>query len=267
MKLHTNAQTCPHCRFLIVNRIMEGQEAQSVAVDFEVDVKTVFKWVRRFRQEGLDGLRDRSSRPHKIIRRHMQPGKELHDAMFSLLHKPPSSCGFNRTTWRLSDLQIALRAKGVSASRTSISRIIKQAGYQWKKARVTLTSKDPQYQEKVDAIRMVLKNLEDDEAFFSIDEFGPFAVKKRGGKSLQPPGEIRSVPQWQRSKGSLIVTAALELSRNQVVHFYSHHKNTAETCKLIELVRKQYKGYRRIHLSWDAAPWHSSKELLTGSNF
>ena len=267
MKLHTNAQTCPHCRFLIVNRIMEGQEAQSVAVDFQVDVKTVFKWVRRFRQEGLDGLRDRSSRPHKIIRRHMQPGKELHDAMFSLLHKPPSSCGFNRTTWRLSDLQIALRAKGVSASRTSISTIIKQAGYQWKKARVTLTSKDPQYQEKVDAIRMVLKNLEDDEAFFSIDEFGPFAVKKRGGKSLQPPGEIRSVPQWQRSKGSLIVTAALELSRNQVVHFYSHHKNTAETCKLIELVRKQYKGYRRIHLSWDAAPWHSSKELLDRIEF
>ena len=43
MKLHANAQTCPHCRFLIVNRIMEGQRAQSVAVDFQVDVKTVFK--------------------------------------------------------------------------------------------------------------------------------------------------------------------------------------------------------------------------------
>ena len=103
---------------------MEGQGAQSVAVDFQVDVKTVFKWVRRFRQEGLDGLRDRSSRPHKIIRRHVQPGKELHDAIFSLLHKPPTSCGFNRTTWRLSDLQIALRTKGVSASRTSISVVI-----------------------------------------------------------------------------------------------------------------------------------------------
>ena len=267
MKLHTNAQTCPHCRFLIVNRILEGQGAQSVAVDFQVSVKTAIKWVRRFRQEGLDGLKDRSSRPHKIIRRHVKPGKELHDAIFSLLHKPPSSCGFNRTTWRLSDLQITLRRNGVSASQASISVVIKQAGYRWKKARVTLTSKDPQYREKVDAIRTALRNLGDDEAFFSIDEFGPFAVKTRGGRSLQAPGEVRSVPQWQRSKGSLIVTAALELSRNQIVHFYSDHKNTAETRKLIELIRKQYQGYRRIHLSWDAAPWHSSKELLDRIEF
>ena len=34
----------------------------------------------------------------------MQPGKELHDAVFSLLHTPPSEHGFNRTTWKLSDL-------------------------------------------------------------------------------------------------------------------------------------------------------------------
>jgi hypothetical protein len=59
---------------------------------------------------------------------------------------------------------------------------------------------------------------DDDEAFFSINEFGPFAVKMRGGKALQPPGKVRRVPQWQKSKGSLIVTAALELSRNQVIH-------------------------------------------------
>ena len=267
MKLHANAQTCPHCRFLIVKRVNGGQRAKSVADDFEVDLKTVFKWLRRFREEGLDGLKDRSSRPHRIIRRHLQPSKELHDAVFSLLHTPPSASGFNRTTWRLSDLDLALRAKGVSASQTSISAVIKQAGYRWKKARVALTSNDPLYREKVDAIRAVLTRLEDDEAFFSIDEFGPFAVKMRGGKSLQAPGEVRSVPQWQRSKGSLIVTAALDLSRNQVVHFYSDNKNTVETCKLIELIRKQYKAYRRVYLSWDAATWHSSKELLDRIDF
>jgi hypothetical protein len=33
----------------------------------------------------------------------------------------------------------------------------------------------------VDAIKTVLSELKGDEAFFSIDEFGPFAVKMRGG--------------------------------------------------------------------------------------
>lgn len=267
MKLHANAQTCPRCRLLMVSRVKDGQTPASVARDFRVTTKTVFKWTRRFRAEGAGGLDDRSSRPHRISRRHLQPGKDLSDAVFALLHTPPRDSGFNRTTWRLIDLLSALRSRGISTSPKNLKTVIKQAGWQWKKARVTLTSSDPLYREKVDAIKQALSELREDEAFFSIDEFGPFAVKTRGGKALQPPGTIRHVPQWQKSKGALIVTAALELSRNQVIHFYSDQKNSTETCKLIDLLRRQYKGYSRIFLSWDAAPWHSSEQLLDRVEF
>jgi len=197
-----------------------------------------------------------------VSRRYLQPGKELSDAVFGLLHMPPRNHGFNRNTWRMTDLHSALQIKGMLTTRNNLAAVIKQAGYQWKKARITLTSADPLYREKVDAIKKVLSALKDDEAFFSIDEFGPFAIKMRGGKALQPPGEIRQVPQWQKSKGSLIVTAALDLSRNQIIHFYSEGKNSIEMCKLIDQLRRQYKNYRRIYLSWDAAPWHSSKQFL-----
>ena len=267
MKLHANAQTCPHCRSLIVSRVMDGQVAASVARDFRVGTKTVFKWIARFRAEGSAGLEDRSSRPHRIPRRYLQPGKELNDAVFALLHTPPRDSGFNRTTWRMADLHSALRTRGVLTTHNNLSATIRHAGYQWKKARIALTSSDPLYREKVDAIKKVLSELKDDEAFFSIDEFGQFAVKMRGGKALQPPGKVRQVPQWQKSKGSLIVTAALELSRNQIIHFYSDQKNSTETCKLIDQLRRQYRGYRRIYLSWDAAPWHSSEQLLDHVEF
>jgi len=139
--------------------------------------------------------------------------------------------------------------------------VIHAAGYRWKQARVTLTSTDPNYREKLNAIRSALSRLQDDEAFFSIDEFGPFAVKIRGGRSLCGPRQVRVVPQWQTSKGYLIVTAALELSRNQISHFYSERKNTAEIIKLVEMIRDRYRGFQRIYLSWDAAPWHRSKKL------
>ena len=267
MKRHANAQTCPGCRLLIVSKVMDGQNHAIVAREFRVSVKTVFKWVSRFRSEGLVGLADRSSRPHCIPRRHLQPGKELSDAVMALLHTPPRDSGFNRTTWRLADLHSALEVQGVLTSQRNLSMVIKQAGYQWKKARVTLTSPDPLYREKVDAIKKVLSQLTDDEAFFSIDEFGPFAVKVRGGRALQPSREIRHVPQWQKSKGSLIVTAALDLSRNQITHFYSEKKNTTETYKLIDQLRRKYKRFTRIYLSWDAAPWHSSKQLLQRVEF
>jgi hypothetical protein len=69
------------------------------------------------------------------------------------------------------------------------------------------------------------------------------------------------VPQWQKSKGYLILTAALELSTNQLTHFYSRRKNTGEMIKLADMLRSNYRGYRTLYLSWDAASWHISKEL------
>ncbi|ANL31916.1 IS481 family insertion sequence transposase domain-containing protein (plasmid) [Rhizobium phaseoli] len=38
----------------------------AVAAAFGVCVKTVYKWVRRYRREGEAGLNDRSSRPHRL---------------------------------------------------------------------------------------------------------------------------------------------------------------------------------------------------------
>ena len=103
--------------------------------------------------------------------------------------------------------------------------------------------------------------LKSDEAFFAIDEFGPFAVKKRGGRKRVAHGEDYTVPQRQKSKGRPIITAALELSHNQVTHFYSDEKNTQEMIKMMDLLRTQYRNCSTIYLSWDAASWHISRDL------
>ena len=76
-----------------------------------------------------------------------------------------------------------------------------------------------------------------------------------------PPGEVKTIPQWQKSKGSLIITAALELSTNQVTHFYSEKKNTDEMIKLLDILIEKYSKELCIYFSWDAASWHASKKL------
>jgi hypothetical protein len=60
-----------------------------------------------------------------------------------------------------------------------------------------------------------------------------------------------------------IITGALELSRNQVTHFYSKKKNTNEMIKMMNLLRTQYRDCSAIYLSWDAASWHISKQLFS----
>ena len=57
------------------------------------------------------------------------------------------------------------------------------------------------------------------------------------------------------------MTAALELSENQVTHFYSERKNTDEMLKLLEMLLEKYASQSCIYFSWDAASWHASKKL------
>jgi len=110
-------------------------------------------------------------------------------------------------------------------------------------------------------IKAILFNLREDEKFISVDEFGPFSVKMKGGRMLTRKGTTRVVPQRQKSRGSLILTGALELSTNQMTHFYSEKKNTDEMIKLLGFLLRQYSNQHRLYLSWDVASWHISGKL------
>ena len=158
-------------------------------------------------------------------------------------------------------LRKVLAEIGHPVSPAVVRRITSNAGYKWRKARVVLTSTDPTYSEKLDRIHSILANLQSDEAFFSIDEYGPFAVKMYGGSKLVAPGEQVIIPQWQKSQGSLILTGALELSSNQITHFYSAKKNTDEIIRMMDELVIKYSNKKRIYLSWDAASWHIAKRL------
>jgi transposase len=188
--------------------------------------------------------------------------EDLRSAVFSLLHEPPASHGINRTSWTMPLLCRVLKDNGRPVGPALVGKMIKAAGYKWRKAKVVLTSNDPTYKEKLARIRSILTNLQPDEAFFSIDEYGPFAIKAKPGRTLVPPGVQPTVPQWQKSRGCLIMTAALELSGNQVTHFYSAKKNTGEMIRMMDVLINRYADRRKLYLSWDAASWHISKQLF-----
>ena len=67
MDTHKNAPLTPKGREAMVRSVIEGGLTKAAAaLQFNVTAKTVAKWVKRFRAEGVDGLRDRSSRPHSL---------------------------------------------------------------------------------------------------------------------------------------------------------------------------------------------------------
>jgi transposase len=68
MNVHKNARLTPRGRERIVRQVESGQTPEAVADAAGVCSRTVRKWVDRYRREGLAGLQDRSSRPHRLHR-------------------------------------------------------------------------------------------------------------------------------------------------------------------------------------------------------
>ena len=65
MNTHKGARLTPYSRDLLVRRISEqGLRVEEAAHAAGVSVRTAYKWLRRYREEGASGLMNRSSRPH-----------------------------------------------------------------------------------------------------------------------------------------------------------------------------------------------------------
>jgi transposase len=220
----------------------------------------VEKWCVAYERLGIDGLPVERSR--NLSEESQAAIREKKQRLSKIIHETPNAYGINRASWSLQALSDAYQnTYGERASRSSISEYFAAAGYKFKKAKKSLMSVDPTYREKLNKIRDTLSRLSEDEKFFSIDEFGPFSVKIRGGRALVPADQIRTIPQRQRSRGSLICTAALELSSNQILHFYSKKKNPKEMIKLLRRLIIGCRRQKRIFVSWDSASWHASKML------
>jgi transposase len=252
-----NGRLLDRKRSMVILATQRGLRGALVCKILSICPGTYRRCLRVFEGGGAAALFARRINPHRKF-----DSEVVKKALFAVLHQPPKSFGINRTTWKMADLSRVLRETGQPAGEDVIRKIIKMAGYRWRKARVVLTSNDPDFSQKLGHVRSILSGLKADEAFFSIDEYGPFAVKAQPGTALVGPGERRYVQQWQQSKGCLIVTAAVELSSNQVTHFYSTKKNTAEMIRLMDVLINQYSDRKRLYLSWDAASWHISKQLF-----
>jgi transposase len=222
--------------------------------------RTVEKWCATYERLGIDGLPVKRSR--KLSEKVQTAIKEKKVRLIKIIHETPNAHSINRASWSLQALSQAYeKTYGEHASRSSVSEYFIAAGYKFKKAKKSLMSSDPTYREKLDKITSTLSRLSSNERFFSIDEFGPFSVRMHGGTALVPGDQIRTIPQRQRSRGSLICTAALELSSNQILHFYSKKKNSKEMIKLLRRLIIRYRDQKRIFVSWDSASWHASKML------
>jgi transposase InsO family protein len=110
MDVHKNARLTFACRVLLVERIQGGRAKAQVARELGVSDQTTRKWLRRYREQGVEGLRDRRSRPHRSP---AATPEVLRIAVVALRRQ------------RLTLVQIAMQ---LGLSRATVARVAKRAG-------------------------------------------------------------------------------------------------------------------------------------------
>jgi transposase InsO family protein len=112
VKLHPNAKTTPYAREQIVVRVLRlGWSVEDAAQAAAVSVRTAYRWIARYRAEGVDGLRDRPCRARRIV--HRTPARRV-ERIERL-----------RRRQRLTAAQIAQR---LAMPRSTVAAVLKRRG-------------------------------------------------------------------------------------------------------------------------------------------
>ena len=111
MDIHKNARSCRASREVLVKRVLErGWSISQAAEAAGLSKRTAYKWLGRYKAEGLSGLVDRSSRPVR------QPTRT------------PEACRQQIVAMRRQRMVGAEIACRLQMPRSTVARILKQEG-------------------------------------------------------------------------------------------------------------------------------------------
>jgi transposase InsO family protein len=107
---HQNAPMTPAGRLRMVRVVVGGEPIRAAAQRYGMDRKSIRKWVLRYRAEGEDGLRDRSSRP-------------LHSPRAIARGTAQRVLTLRQQRWTMASIAAELQI-----SRATVSRVLARAG-------------------------------------------------------------------------------------------------------------------------------------------
>lgn len=216
---------------------------------------TVLAWIKKFNDNGIGFI--------EVKPRHLERAERLEQRevqIIDIIHTPPSAYNINRTTWTygtITDVYFFRYHERISTK--TVERAVKKSGCTWRRIRSVQTSPDPEYRAKVEKLLDTLQALKEGERFFFIDEVGPYRVKKYGGRVLMPKDETMTLPEHQKSRGSIQFVAALEAVTNQIIWIFTSDKSAASMISLLEKIVHDYAECPAAFFTWDAITVHSSK--------
>lgn len=135
--------TLRRCQILLASA--QGERASDIARHLGCASQTVRNAIHAFNRQGLLCLSKGSSRPKTV---HPTLASDKEESLRALLHQSPRAFGQDRSTWTLPLLAEVCHLTGLTnrpLSREAIRLSLKRMGINWKRAKHSISSPDPQY--------------------------------------------------------------------------------------------------------------------------
>ncbi len=166
-------------RAKIIRLASEGHRVPKIAQALSIDEKTVRKWLKRFGEQGLEGLCDapRSGSPSRYT-----PEVKARIIATALTH--PRDLGQSFNSWTFGRLATYVREElGIAMKKTRIFEILQEEGLHWRKQETWFGERvDPDFAEKRGAIERLRSSAPPNSAILDIDEMGPVSAKSYPGQ-------------------------------------------------------------------------------------
>lgn len=239
-----------------VRAVLRGRSMADVADAYDTDRSTVFRWVRRYQQEGDDGLRRQpgSGRPRKL--------QELEeDELQELVLRPASDFGYETDLWTVRRLHgVICKEYHVVISKDTIWRRLREAGLTYQKP-------ERQYYEIDEGARQkwiryevpkIRKTVAKHRAILYFQDEANVSLTAFLGKTWSPCGQTPKAKVTGKRGG---VAAMSAISRRGHLLFRLHNKRIASP-EVIDFLMQMLKHHPRRHLVivMDQAPPHTSKK-------
>ena len=221
----------------------QGESVQQVAERLQVSAVSVCKWSRRFRQQRLDGLRDRSGRGRKPS----LPPQKVEQVILKVTQPP-----VGRTRWSTRSM-----AKAVGISHYSVHKIWGQNDLKPHLTRTFKLSTDPHFEEKFWEVIGLYLNPPDKALVLCCDEKSQCQALERTQPALPLGiGYIRTRTHDYIRHGTITLFAALNYLEGKILSRTEAPHTHLEWLRFLKQIDRETPSSLALHLIVDNYATH-----------
>jgi transposase len=228
--------------------------APHIAPIVREDAETVRRWLKRYLNEGIEGLQDRlrSGAPSKIT-------KGYEEKVLEAVRRRPRSLGQSYSMWTLQRLADYLTERtGVTVSSETIRGLLALHEIVFSQPQHTISSPDPDYAVKKKTIEEIRDQVKAGAVFYYADEFNVSWFPTL--RAMWSPKGQQVMIQTPGQQTTYYGIGAVNYFTGETVVQFQQHKRRQEIAQLLEaLVEKHPTG--TIYVAWDTANTHEDDEV------